>query len=913
MQREDQGRELSPHTADDPADMVNERAVNPSSDLRKRRSTRIVQAVPLNVTGVDALGRPFNERTSTLIINCHGCRYQSKHYVLKNMWVHLEVPHPEPGQAPRRVRGKVAWIQRPRTVRQLFQVALELEIAGNAWGIAFPPEDWFTFPNREEALLGRSLTPEIPNGLLAATGGELPAAPGESELPGGTPDNLRVFPAPGSATDASMQLARQVARLLVEAKQQIQAAARESAVQAVSAERRVSFEQWDQKYAAFRQEVARETAHAIETIQGESATRARMAQEAAADALKVELPRWLAPQLEQLTHELTAHLAREGAIQRDRHERQLSSTQEALQTLCSQAEEVAAKLRTQADVVESQVAERMQATIRRAEEEARHREESAGNQQAALTAGLQEIQERVGGSLAEAQNAIREQLVRELEPAKASLLGQAEVTLREQHQKAADELQEKARNLREEILEEGRKQSAAVQAALEAQSKQLEETLAQATQATEGLEQYAQRIETVQQQAISGFQAQLDDVLTLHRNELHRQSGDLFEEIHKRIQSSFETANRQALQKFEQQIASMVGPHVLQAEEVVDRLAGGRSLLDAAMTMQQDRIRASADDAFAESMTRFRENLGSVEQLLNESARTITNRNLEELENRSIDLKHHTMEEMFKSAEWYEKKAQTQLQNMTEKLVEQSGNQLREKASEISGLFATELDQASQAYVGQTHQKIDETVQDAFERVRLLFAEAADTTSAAFTDEIQQTARQVLEGFTELMNKSVELSRERLDATREEITQRITAEQEEFLRRFHVGISGTVEKSLHGAQEEVRAGFATLLESWKAMSETKREELRETFGKISDESAVGYRDRLENISNSWIVATVATLDHQSRDVIAKIAATAEERLREATSEVFVRFGDTLRERLQQIAMGFDAGKNPPKS
>src|SRR6202051_698651 len=120
-----------------------------NSDLKKRRSTRIVQAVPVAVTGVDAIGRPFTEHTSTLIINCHGCRYQSKHYVLKNMWVKLEIPHPDSGQAPRVVRGRVAWIQRPRTVRQLFQVALELETPGNVWGIASPPEDWFAFPDRE--------------------------------------------------------------------------------------------------------------------------------------------------------------------------------------------------------------------------------------------------------------------------------------------------------------------------------------------------------------------------------------------------------------------------------------------------------------------------------------------------------------------------------------------------------------------------------------------------------------------------------------------------------------------------------------------------------------------------------------------------------------------------------------------
>src|SRR5580704_4208081 len=116
---------------------------NNSPDTHKRRSSRIVQAVPLTVLGVDALGRPFQERTSTTIVNCHGCRYQSKHYVLKNMWITLEVPHPEAGHPPRTVRARVMWIQRPRTVRELFQVGVELEVSGNFWGIAFPPSDWF--------------------------------------------------------------------------------------------------------------------------------------------------------------------------------------------------------------------------------------------------------------------------------------------------------------------------------------------------------------------------------------------------------------------------------------------------------------------------------------------------------------------------------------------------------------------------------------------------------------------------------------------------------------------------------------------------------------------------------------------------------------------------------------------------
>ena len=259
--------------ADEKAEMVSESVTSASTELRKRRSTRIVQAVPLVVTGVDALGRPFVERTSSLIINCHGCRYQSKHYVLKNMWVTMEIPHPETGQPPRTVRGRVAWIQRPRTVRQLFQVALELEVSGNVWGIGFPPEDWTAFPELTQVVMRLDAAPET--SPLPPPETETTLHLGESEVSPVGADNLRVFPSPTSTTDASLQLARQVARLIADAKQQIQAATKEAASQAVSAERRLSFEQWEQKFAAGRAEIENETASAIEKFQHEADARSR--------------------------------------------------------------------------------------------------------------------------------------------------------------------------------------------------------------------------------------------------------------------------------------------------------------------------------------------------------------------------------------------------------------------------------------------------------------------------------------------------------------------------------------------------------------------------------------------------------------------------------------------------------------
>src|SRR5215472_8429032 len=269
--------------ADDSLEMVSENAIHSGEELRKRRSSRIVQAVPLTVKGVDALGRPFIERTSSLIINCHGCRYQSKHYVLKNMWVTLEIPHPETGQPPRQVRGRVAWIQRPRTVRQLFQVALELEMPGNIWGIGFPPEDWLSFgvpaggkpqpPHEEEMQV-----------LPAERTADGTSAGVEPDLPPpaiGT-DTLHVLPPPASTTDASLQLARQVARLIADAKQQISAAAREAAASAVAAEHRTASEQWEKKATESNAALSGEADRVLERIQRQGEERSRTLHEAAA-------------------------------------------------------------------------------------------------------------------------------------------------------------------------------------------------------------------------------------------------------------------------------------------------------------------------------------------------------------------------------------------------------------------------------------------------------------------------------------------------------------------------------------------------------------------------------------------------------------------------------------------------------
>ncbi len=239
----------------------------PSEDTgtQKRRSTRIVQAVPVTVSGVDALGQPFKERTTTVMVNLHGCKYQSKHYVPKNSTIKLEIPHTDVSLPARIVLGRVVWVQRPRAVRELFQIGLEFETAGNVWGIAFPPEDWLHYsedqpsevPAQPESVAEFEIrTSAQPAPGVPETGTDAPIAPpaaGASD-PQGTPttatppagdSKIHLVPGSAPAQDVQLAAAREMAKMVASAKETLDKTLRRGAQTAINEEMTIVRQQLD--------------------------------------------------------------------------------------------------------------------------------------------------------------------------------------------------------------------------------------------------------------------------------------------------------------------------------------------------------------------------------------------------------------------------------------------------------------------------------------------------------------------------------------------------------------------------------------------------------------------------------------------------------------------------------------------
>lgn len=83
------------------------------------------------------------ERTASVTLSKHGCRYPSRFDYGVGTAITLQLMGSIGGeQKPQTVRAIVRSIHPPATVRELQQVGVELEIPANVWGIAPAPADW---------------------------------------------------------------------------------------------------------------------------------------------------------------------------------------------------------------------------------------------------------------------------------------------------------------------------------------------------------------------------------------------------------------------------------------------------------------------------------------------------------------------------------------------------------------------------------------------------------------------------------------------------------------------------------------------------------------------------------------------------------------------------------------------------
>jgi hypothetical protein len=891
--------------------------VNPELESQKRRTTRIVQAVPLTVTGVDALGRPFQERTSTLIINCHGCRYQSKHYILKNMWVTFEVPHNEAGREPRTVRARVSWIQRPRTVRELFQIGVELEVSGNVWGIAFPPDDWFPFP---EDAPNRVIPSPAQSAEIAPTAPawtpEAPPAPPPPEPP---EDNIHVLPLPGGS-DPSLQLARQVARLVVEAKQQVQNSVRETVSRAVQAETRpllVALQSQVQDAAEKSVEAAVD-AH-MERVQLDGLQRMESDRDASVVALRAEWSRELDRRMAEARMQMDARLVEVEHARRADFEQQIQTQLQAaiekLQTMSTTLGVNAREVQTAIEQSRRNSEQTFAGELRRWQEVMEQRTAEAQARFEQLEETAKTLGDRIAVDTSTAESGWRGLLEADLAAASTRWNDKIEASLdnaaRQVAEKLAGNTDSSARAVEQQLQQTIAAMGGAFsQVTAEAEStlgrlrESIDQETARGQAAISELQQFLEQVETRQgeigqvvQSAAQELARRGEALLAVQGAEMNRQAESAVAGLAERLQPVLESTGLQTIEHLAKELEQRLGPQVIRVTEMMSKIAFDQAQAEKTLQEHQTRLWQASERSVQDSVTRSREVLTQVEKEFAESVRNTSTKWFTELETKATETTHATFEALFKSADWYEKKVQTQMQSTLEKGLDQAVTSLREKAGDLSSQFATELDHYSRSYVEHAQTQMGENARDVAEKASLQMKQAGEAAAANFVDRAGQLTHEQFELLNAKANAWFEQNAARTEAHTVQIRSKLESDARMLVGEFQRVLTQQTQQGLAQGKQELATQADQAKDNLRVEAQSLDRQLRASLQSFGTQALDEYRQRLETASTSWLLTTVAKLSQQSETLLGQLTESTEKRLRSTCSSVVAEMGETLRQRM----------------
>jgi hypothetical protein len=868
--------------------------LNPEMVVKKRRTKRIIQSVPLTVTGVDALGRPFQERTSTLTINCQGCRYQSKHYVLKDMWVTLEIPHHEPGREPRSVRARVNWIQRPRTVRELFQIGVELEVSGNVWGIAFPPSDWFPFP---EAPSKRDIPAPSERAGMAPPPpkwiGDGP--PGPSLAHEAPEDNVRIIPIAGGK-DEPVQLAPQVFRPGTEGKQEIRGPAHESGNDAVAGH-----------------------SPQIEGTRRESPQNRLHEQEAALSALREEVALELSRQVGEARKQIDAQFAEvESARQAAFEQRIENQLQAAIQKLENLTQAFGARENEARVTLEQMRLSSEQAAtneLRLWQEQMDQRFADAQARLVEMDRAAKSLGEQIAAAAAVEKTGWRGTFDSELESATQRWRERTETLIDEASRAAAEEFWKNAeatgkeieKQLHQRLADIGDRQS---QVAAEGQDTvsmlraAINQEIAKGDAMFSLLQESASQVEAKRNELSAEIEAASRNlaqrgktILEAQSSELTRRAESVVAGMPEQLQSAMEATGRKIVDDFAGELHERLAPQMARVEEAANKLMFDREEAEKTLVEHQQLIWQASDRNLQDTVARGKELLAQIETEFTESGRETIAKWITELESKATETSQSTFEALYKSADWYEKKVQNQMQMTLQKGVDQAAAHLRDKAAELSGTFAQEVDRCSRSYVEHAQSQIRESATEATEKAAQQIADGGIAASALFQERASQIGQQQFETYSSKANATFEQNMASMEATVAQVRAKLEGDARGFATEFQRALSQHVQQTLaQGIQE-----MASQMDQANEHLRNESQKLQRQFGSVLEPLGIAaideHKKRLETSSNAWLLTTVTRLTQKSEALIAELADTTEKKLKAVCGAVITEMASTLRQRL----------------
>lgn len=822
---------------------------------QRRRSERVPKSVVMVVHGFDLLGQPFEERTATIALNLQGCRYLSRHHLPKNTWVTLKLPE-DPKH--RSTRARVAWIQRPHSVREFFQIAVELERPANIWSIDSPPADW----QLEEisSVAEESVTSEKQDAHKKSERGDNSPITADANAPVEEqgPSDMKI-PSWNSATDKPSE-----------------------GVEA-SAERSPLLESWQSE---MEQRVSRATetaaTQAAEKIR-EAAEQFQQEQHAAQRAFSEEVAskqQWLA--------ELRSEFERSARQSRE---------------LVEEVERAASTLRAEKDAaIESagrMAQARLAAEAAEASLEKRVPDESTDSA-AVVASGDASVREHLDSEMARAKTQWDELLQSSLDSSIERLVGEISRHSQEVLRAAEQRMSERVAELRQPfglMQSEARDALSELKPALDQELGRVRSALSEMEQAASRVKEYSAELDATTHHTLDELHRRLENILQSQAEELNRRAENLVAGVPQRLGSTLDALGNQLAERVTQEVETKLAPRLERASELVRELTAREIEGEEGLRLHRERLRQVSENSQREAAGQATATLTSLRHDFEEARKEALSRWSEELDAAGVRASHTAAESIGRSSEWFQQEARARLQVLTEQALAEAGAGLEEKTTDAGRHFDAALEIQSAGQLAKVYERIEGVAAEISGRTSTEIERASEAAASSFGQVLRNISEQQGQQFLSDNRSVVEQRQQDLKQFASELLLNLETGAGASIDRFHTQMASELETSVAEGRRFLAAEFASTLDGYRAEREAYHADWLRKLDHASDEAAEKHEERLRKASDSWVDSSVREFNVHGRDAIETLVRSADQAVRDSCSKLFEGFSELLRQRV----------------
>jgi|HubBroStandDraft_4_1064222.scaffolds.fasta_scaffold00824_7 hypothetical protein len=850
----------------------------------RRRSDRFFEPVPLVVRGIDLLGQPFEERTATLALNLHGCRYSSKYHLPKNTWVTLELPQ---AQNRPNVRARVAWVQRPHSIRDFFQVAVELEDPANIWGLDDLSEDWATAE-------GSSYNQEQVEPKPTFERHDDSVSLNNESFPGTSVDDRNELPNPPASAEFHSVNDPDVANspLFRELRKEMERQSRETILQAsrqVQEEVRRAAEESDHRRAAAVQEFFAQWKPEFE-----------QAQSGAREEFSKQLAERQDEFLTGLKSEFEENFSQARKLMDD-----LQHQMEILRAENDAAHEAASRLaqaRLQFEAMETARSARPADAGPRKEESAA-KENVVEEWRAALAKEMEVARAQWNELLQSSLDNNVQRLVEQVTERSQDILSATESKIRERMAGASQPLAQAASEARESLAQ--------IKTSLDHEVARARSSLSEIESVASRTKEYSAQLEAASHDTLNEIHRRLEKILEAQSAELNRRADNLAAGISQRVTPALDALQQEFVNRAHVQVEAKLAPHFERVPELLRELAAREVQAEESLRLHRERLRQASENNQREVSAQLAATLLEVRNDFESARKEALNRWNEELDASGVRAAHSASESIGRSSEWFQQEARARLQVLVEQTVTTASAGFDEKTAEAAKKYGAQLADESTSHLALVHQRIESLAVDAAGRARTEFDKAAEDAASSFGHVLQGIAGREAEQFMQTTNETVRGRTEDLERSAQQVLSQFGANAATSLEQLQAQMSSQVENSVRESRSALSTEFATALEGYRAERDLHLQNWASDLDRLSGEAIGTYQERLQTACDSWIVSSVRRLSEHGQNVIESMLRSADQALRDSCSKVFEGLAEILRERSANAAGAGVAGFAPP--